>query len=318
MSSPDRVVYAPDGTLIGAWRSGNGPPMVLVHGSADDHTAWDLVAPRLAMRFEVYAVDRRGRGGSPWSGPVYMIEQEFDDVAAFVDSTGTPTWLFGHGYGADVAIGAALRTRNLAGLILYEPAPGIPTVDPAILVEAERRISDGDADGALTLLLSSVLLLDDQAVADLRAHPGWAASLAMVETMPRELRAEEAWQPRGYNDLVLPTLLLVGSASPDWARRGGHRLRLRPVAVLTSVRRRGSVAEVRAAAADQLGQPPQVAPLVICPLLAGRGLRVAVDPGGSHPLALRRRDVVLEAEGDVQDVLGGFVDARQRVLEADA
>jgi pimeloyl-ACP methyl ester carboxylesterase len=219
MSSPDRVVYAPDGTLIGAWRSGNGPPMVLVHGSADDHTAWDLVAPRLAMRFEVYAVDRRGRGGSPWSGPVYMIEQEFDDVAAFVDSTGTPTWLFGHGYGADVAIGAALRTRNLAGLILYEPAPGIPTVDPAILVEAERRISDGDADGALTLLLSSVLLLDDQAVADLRAHPGWAASLAMVETMPRELRAEEAWQPRGYNDLVLPTLLLVGSASPDWARR---------------------------------------------------------------------------------------------------
>ena len=41
----------------------------------------------------------------------------------------------------------------------------------------------------------------------------------MVETMPRELRAEEAWQPRGYNDLVLPTLLLVGSTSPDWARR---------------------------------------------------------------------------------------------------
>ena len=141
MSSADRVVYAPDGTVIGAWRSGNGPPMVLVHGSADDHTAWDLVAPRLAMRFEVYAVDRRGRGGSPWSGPVYTIEQEFDDIAAVVDSTGTPTWLFGHGYGADVAIGAALRTRNLAGLILYEPAPGIPTVDPATLVEAERRIA---------------------------------------------------------------------------------------------------------------------------------------------------------------------------------
>jgi pimeloyl-ACP methyl ester carboxylesterase len=219
MTSPDRVVYAPDGTVIGAWRSGNGPPMVLVHGSADDHTAWDLVAPRLAMRFEVYAVDRRGRGASPWSGPVYMIEQEFDDIAAFVDSTGTPTWLFGHGYGADVAIGAALRTRNLAGLILYEPAPGIPTVGPAILVEAERRIGDGDPDGALTLMLSSVLELDDQAVTDLRAHPGWAASVAMVDTMPRELRAEEAWQPSGYNDLVLPTLLLVGSTSPDWARR---------------------------------------------------------------------------------------------------
>jgi len=219
MSGADRIVYTPDGTVIGAWRTGNGPPIVLVHGSADDHTAWDLVAARLALRFEVYAVDRRGRGASPWSGPIYAIEQEFDDIAAVVDSTGTPTWLVGHGYGADIAIGAALRTRNLAGLILYEPAPGIPTVDEPTLADAERRIAAGDRDGALTLILSGVLRLDAEAVAHLRAGPGWATSLAMVETMPRELRAEEHWRPAGYNDLVLATLLLLGSESPDWARR---------------------------------------------------------------------------------------------------
>jgi len=219
MSGADRIVYTPDGTVIGAWRSGNGPPMVLVHGSADDHTAWDRVAPRLAMRFEVYAVDRRGRGASPWSGSFYAIEQEFDDIAAVVDSTGTPTWLVGQGYGADIAIGAALRTRNLAGLVLYEPAPGIPTVDPATLSEAEGRIAAGDLDGALTLMLSAVLGLDDDAVAEVRAGPGWAAALPMVETMPRELRAEQHWRPGGYADIVMPTLLLLGSNSPDWARR---------------------------------------------------------------------------------------------------
>ncbi len=219
MSPADRIVYTPDGTVIGAWRAGNGPPMVLVHGTADDHTAWDLVAPRLAMRFEVYALDRRGRGASPWSGPVYAIEQEFDDIAAVVDSTGTPTWLVGHGYGADIAIGAALRTRNLAGLVLYEPAPGIPTVDEPTLAEAERRIAAGDRDGALTLMLSTVLGLDDAAISRMRAAPGWATTLPMVETMPRELRAEEHWRPGGYGDLVLPTLLLLGSASPEWARR---------------------------------------------------------------------------------------------------
>jgi len=219
MSSADRIVYAPDGTVIGSWRTGNGQPVVLVHGTADDHTAWDLVAPRLAMRFEVYAVDRRGRGASPWSGPVYAIEQEFDDIAAVVDSTGTPTWLVGHGYGADIAIGAALRTRNLAGLVLYEPAPGIPTVDEATLAEAERRIAAGDHEGALVLLLSAVLGLDDAAIARVRAGVGWASTLPNVETMPRELRAEEHWRPAGYDDLVLPTLLLVGSTSPAWARR---------------------------------------------------------------------------------------------------
>lgn len=219
MSSADRIVYTPDGTVIGAWRTGNGAPIVLVHGTADDHTAWDLVAPRLALRFEVYAVDRRGRGASPWSGPVYAIEQEFDDIAAVVDSMGMPTWLVGHGYGADIAIGAALRTRNLAGLVLYEPAPGIPTVDAPTLAEAEQRIAAGDRDGALTLILSGVLGLDDAAVAALRAGPGWASTLAMLETMPRELHAEQHWRPAGYDDLVLPTLLLLGSASPDWARR---------------------------------------------------------------------------------------------------
>lgn len=223
MSSADRIVYTPDGTVIGAWRTGNGPPIVLVHGTADDHTAWDRVAPRLALRFEVYAVDRRGRGASPWGGPVYAIEQEFDDIAAVVDSMGMPTWLVGHGYGADVAIGAALRTRNLAGLVLYEPAPGIPTIDGATLAEAERRIAAGDRDGALTLILMGVLGLDEPAVTALRTGPGWADSLAMLETMPRELRAEERWRPAGYDDLVLPTLLLLGSTSPEWARRWTSR-----------------------------------------------------------------------------------------------
>jgi len=219
MTSPGRVVYSPDGTLIGAWRTGNGPPIVLVHGTADDHTAWDLVAPHLALRLTVYAVDRRGRGASPWSGPVYEIEQEFDDIAAVVDSIGTPAWLFGHGYGADVAIGAALRTRNLAGLVLYEPAPGIPTVATATRGEAERRIAAGDRDGALSLMLTGVLGLDEAAVAGLRARPGWQTTLPMTETMPRELQAEEGWRPSGYDDLVLPTLLLLGGASPDWAAR---------------------------------------------------------------------------------------------------
>ena len=198
MSSADRIVYTPDGTVIGAWRTGNGPPIVLVHGTADDHTAWDLVAPRLAMRFEVYAVDRRGRGASPWSGPVYAIEQEFDDIAAVVDSTGTPTWLVGHGYGADIAIGAALRTRNLAGLVLYEPAPGIPTVDEPTLRRgraAHRRRGSRWRPDAHALRRPRARRRGRRRACE--PAPGWATTLAMVETMPRELRAEQHWRPGG-------------------------------------------------------------------------------------------------------------------------
>lgn len=221
----DRLTFAPDGTVIGAWRSGNGPPIVLVHGIAEDHTAWDLVAPHLALRMTVFAVDRRGRGASPWDGPVYDIEQEFDDVAAVVDSIGSPTWLFGHGYGADIAVGAALRTRNLAGLILYEPAPGVPTVDAATLADIEARLAADDRDGALELLLATGLGLDAGAIDGLRSLPAWSASLATAETMPRELRAEAQWQTASYADLVLPTLFLLGTTSPPWAAQWTSRAR---------------------------------------------------------------------------------------------
>src|SRR6187551_3252225 len=39
-------VLAPDGTRIAYLRAGAGPPLVLVHGTADDHTIWTQLLPR--------------------------------------------------------------------------------------------------------------------------------------------------------------------------------------------------------------------------------------------------------------------------------
>jgi len=44
--------------------NGPGPSLVLVHPAMFDHRAWDHVAQRFAAYFAVYAMDRRGRGGS--------------------------------------------------------------------------------------------------------------------------------------------------------------------------------------------------------------------------------------------------------------
>jgi hypothetical protein len=34
------TVASVDGTPIAYWRSGDGPPLILVHGSFDDHNVW--------------------------------------------------------------------------------------------------------------------------------------------------------------------------------------------------------------------------------------------------------------------------------------
>ena len=105
-------VTSKDGTPLAYWRCGEGPPLVLVHGTAADHSRWGPVLPAFEERFTVYAVDRRGRGGSGDSDE-YAVEREFEDVAAVVDSLGEPVNLLGHSYGALCALEAALLTRNV-------------------------------------------------------------------------------------------------------------------------------------------------------------------------------------------------------------
>ena len=73
-AEPEQVLSA-DGTLIAVWRSGDGPPLVLVHGATADHGRWAPVLPALEEHFTVLAMDRRGRGRSGDAQP-YAIERE--------------------------------------------------------------------------------------------------------------------------------------------------------------------------------------------------------------------------------------------------
>jgi hypothetical protein len=50
-------------------------PSSSFHGSFDDHNVWAPVLPAFEERFTVYAVDRRGRGGSG-DGIGYSLESE--------------------------------------------------------------------------------------------------------------------------------------------------------------------------------------------------------------------------------------------------
>ena len=73
-----------DGTRIAYWAGGQGPALVLVHGTTADHSRWETVLPLLEPEATVYTMDRRGRGQSGDAAD-YRIEDEGADVAAVVD-----------------------------------------------------------------------------------------------------------------------------------------------------------------------------------------------------------------------------------------
>jgi pimeloyl-ACP methyl ester carboxylesterase len=210
-------VTSQDGTVIAFERSGSGPPLVLVHGTTADHTRWPLVLPELERHFTVFAMDRRGRGGSGDSED-YAIEREYEDVAAVVDAAGPGTNLLGHSFGGLCALEAAFRTPNVRKLVLYEPAfavEGIEMYPPGTLERFQSLLDQGDRDLFLTTFFREIVGASEEEVAALRAAPSWQGRLAAAHTAVREFAdGDYVLDRERAAKLLVPTLLLLGGNSP--------------------------------------------------------------------------------------------------------
>jgi pimeloyl-ACP methyl ester carboxylesterase len=215
-----RHVTAPDGVRIACAVEGEGTPLVMVHGAGSARCAFDLVRPHLEARFATWTVDRRGRGDSG-DGHSYTIEAEFEDVAAVVREAGAGALLFGHSYGALVAAGAAARLDGLPRLALYEGPMGGVLADEPWTARFEARVESGERDLAMREFMSHVGGYTDEEIDAMDGTPAWQARLEVSPTVPRELRAEREFSTEDLKlgELPAPTLLLIGSRSPDWAKR---------------------------------------------------------------------------------------------------
>jgi pimeloyl-ACP methyl ester carboxylesterase len=224
-TSPPRLssVTSADSTQIAAFVTGRGRPLVVVSGATSDHTTWRLVTPLLADRVSVHAVDRRGRGASA-DHPDYAIEKEYADIAAVVDAAsatwGGPVDLLGHSYGGTIAFGAALTTRNIRRMVLYEgwPVPDVAdrTIAPELTEALDSLLAEGRPEQMLETLYRDVVHLSDDEIAAIRASAAWPARVAAAPTVPRELRAftETAFDPDLAARITVPVLLVVGEDSP--------------------------------------------------------------------------------------------------------
>lgn len=198
-----------------AWSAtGDGPPLVLIHGTNLDRRLFDDDVPAWANDHRVVRYDLRNHGTSadatgPWS--------DVDDLVAVLDDTGVETaTLLGLSAGASVALETALaHPERVSGLVLvspsirgYQPAPGeVPDVFGPLM----EALGAGDMEAAGTALRETPTM----AVPD-TLQPRVAA---MVRDNLRLFSVDPAWGSapdplplEGLRRVRVPTLVLAGSA----------------------------------------------------------------------------------------------------------
>lgn len=99
-------------------KSGEGRPLILVHGNGEDHSIFNEAAAILRQDFCVYAVDSRGHGRS---SRVEMLHYEdmADDMIAFLEALNLRNAVFyGFSDGGVVGLIAASRCDRISTLIV--------------------------------------------------------------------------------------------------------------------------------------------------------------------------------------------------------
>jgi pimeloyl-ACP methyl ester carboxylesterase len=165
---------AVDGAAVRHRATGDGEPVVLVHGLSASWRWWEATAGRLADRFRVLLPDLPGHGDRPsLRAPALAGAPEW--LAAWVRSVGLErAHLVGHSLGGLVCARLAIRHPELVDrLVLVAPA-GVPerslvgsvlplassvaSASPAFL---RRLVGDAVRAGPVTLLRAARDLLDD-------------------------------------------------------------------------------------------------------------------------------------------------------------
>ncbi|MCW2875691.1 alpha/beta fold hydrolase [Actinacidiphila oryziradicis] len=215
------VVTSADGTAIAYERTGSGPALVLVDGAMCYRAAGPMqpLAALLQDNFSVYTYDRRGRGESSDTTP-YAVAREVEDLQALIAQAGGEAYVYAISSGVALALATAAAGPWITKLALYEPPFMAEVGDSARIKEYTERLSElldaGRRGDAVALFMTNVGI-PAEAVAGIRAQPGWAALEALAPTLAYDDEVlGDGSVPRDLaSTIAVPALVLGGGASPQ-------------------------------------------------------------------------------------------------------
>ena len=207
------------------------PTLILLHGGGANAHWWDHVAPRLAARVHVVALDFRGHGDS--DHPETLVAGAFNDdlEALLVHLNESPVMLLGHSMGGGVALAHA------AGPELNASVRALIAVDVAAGASARSR-----RGARLALALRRTYATREEAIARYRflpaaKHAGEELRSAIAQHSvqrqpdgrfgfkfdPRWFRVPTRPRP-ALGSVTCPTLILRGSESALLTAEGARAL----------------------------------------------------------------------------------------------
>jgi proline iminopeptidase len=109
------------GALVG-WRTGSGPPVLLLHGGPAGYEYLDFLADELGSGYEIAAYQQRGMSPSTEAGP-FDIATEAADFASVLDALGWgAAYVVGHSLGGYYALQVARRLPDrVRGALIVDP-----------------------------------------------------------------------------------------------------------------------------------------------------------------------------------------------------
>jgi pimeloyl-ACP methyl ester carboxylesterase len=209
--------------------AGEGPPLVLVHGSWDDHHDWDGVVPPLAESYTVVTYDRRGHSQSAAPAGQGSVNDDVEDLVGLIDALKlAPAHIAGISFGASIVLRtacahpesfrtAAVHEPPLMDLIADDPALAEPLqVFEEAIEPVQALLSRGEHADAARLFAETVAI----------GPGGWEQMSSpdrgtWVNNAPAFL--DELRDPEAFTvDLIAlgafshPTLLSHGEQSPPF------------------------------------------------------------------------------------------------------
>lgn len=238
MSPHDFTIELPHLTLAAqGWGDATLPPLLAVHGWLDNAASFAMLAPLLASRFHVVAIDLPGHGRSAHRPPGawYHYVEYLADIQAVAAAFGWKRFsLLGHSLGgATASIFAAAQPAVVERLLLIESL-GPLTAAPELALEQLRRGLDqragfgaktlrvfADAETAIRARMQANDLGEAAATAlverGLAAVPGgWSWSSDARLTLASPLRYTEAQIQNILRGISAPTCVVLAEPATSY------------------------------------------------------------------------------------------------------